>query len=62
MARDLETELARLWRKARRRVALLESRDRRSADPMTFSRAERLALIWDRTRARVLLWLRRAWR
>ncbi len=62
MARDLESELARLWRTARRRAALLEPLDRRSADWVALSRAERLALIWERARARVLRWLRWAGR
>jgi hypothetical protein len=58
MARRLESELARLWRIARRRLALLESLDRRSTGPIAPSRAQRLALTWERTRRRVLRWLR----
>ena len=60
MARDLEPELARLRRIARRRVALLEPREIASANPIRLSITERLALIWDRARGRVRRWLRAA--
>jgi|GEM_PF-5866143 len=58
MARDLEPELARLTRIVRRRVALLEPREIASANPIRLSATERLALLWDRARARVRRWLR----
>ena len=60
MARDLDNELARLARIVRRRVAFLEPRDGVAASPIRFSLTGRLALIWDRARARVLGWLRGA--
>ncbi|MDQ2859386.1 MAG: hypothetical protein M3T55_01375 [Pseudomonadota bacterium] len=58
MARDLDSELARLARIVRRRVAFLEPREIASANPIRLSVTERIALIWDRGRARVLRWLR----
>jgi len=59
MARNLDSELARLTRTVRRRVAFMEPRAGASADPIRLSPTERLALTWDRIRARLLFWLRR---
>jgi hypothetical protein len=60
MARNLESELARLSRAVRRRVNLLHPRGHASAHPLGLTAAERVALLWDRTGARVLRWLRPA--
>jgi len=58
MARNLDSELARLSRVVRRRVRLQEARKIAAENPVRVSHTERLALIWDRARARVRSWLR----
>jgi hypothetical protein len=59
MARNLESELARLSRTVRRRVALQQTRDVASSRPIGLSAASRIAHIWERTRVRLLRWLGR---
>ncbi len=58
MARDLESELARLRQTVRRRLVLIESRARSRAPPFAHSYRDRLTLIWDRSGGRFLRWLR----
>ena len=61
MARNLESELARLTRTVRRRVILLQPRGAPSATPIPLTARDRAILAWDRTGGRVIHWLRRAW-
>ena len=59
MARNLDSELARLSRIARRRVRHWEARKIAADNLMKPSGAERVVLIWNRIRARLTRWLRR---
>jgi hypothetical protein len=62
MARNLESELARLSRAVRRRVILLQPRGVPSADPIPLTARDRAILAWARTGGRLIPWLRRALR
>ncbi len=58
MTRDLDSELARLARNVRRRVAFLDPRRGAVARrPVALTFRERVVLIWDQERARVRRWL-----
>jgi hypothetical protein len=62
MARNLESELARLSRTVRRRAMVQTPRGERVRSAAPLSAADRIALVWEQTGGRFLRWIQRPWR